>query len=325
MVELLLDHGADINAGGLGEGSALFWAVCTDALEVVRHLLEASCDVNRPSAEGRAPLHQAASSGRPRAQDIARELIRYGADVNYASPHGITALMNSASGGQLEIARLLLEAGADPMATTDRGETAMICACRAYREHPEMVPLLMRYGADPNVKDQHGAGALRLAASEGNHAAVRALLEAGLAVDGYPNEPMTPLQAAARSGAIDVATVLLAHGADIDRQGSGGLDTPLLESLLHHRDDVARRLIEAGADVNQSGLYGATPLLYALGCFDDLIYERGVPPKINLSLIRLLLEKGADASVQPQFNQTALDLARKTRNTRLIGLIKKYQ
>ncbi len=74
------------------------------------------------------------------------------------------------------------------------------------------------------------------------------------------------------------------------------MDTPLLECLLHHHDEVAQLLIEAGADINQRGYQGATPLLYALGCLDDLVYERSVPPKVNLSLIRLLLEQGADPS-----------------------------
>ncbi|PON14493.1 hypothetical protein C2W62_28765 [Candidatus Entotheonella serta] len=201
----------------------------------------------------------------------------------------------------------------------------MIMACRAYREHPEMVPLLIQYGAAPNVKDQYGAGALRLAAGEGNPAAVGALIDAGLDVNGDPDESLTPLQAAARAGRIEVVSILIEQGADLDRQGNGGMDTPLLECLLHHHDEVAQLLIEAGADINQRGYQGATPLLYALGCLDDLVYERSVPPKVNLSLIRLLLEKGADPSVQPKFNQTALDLARKTRNTRLIGLIKKHQ
>ncbi len=323
MVQLLLAHGAVINAGGQGDGSALFWAACADVLDVVRHLLQAGCDVNQPAADGYTPLHQAASSGRPRAFDIAQALLQYGADVNHTSAHGITALMRSMPGGHLEIARLLLASGADPMATTDRQETAMILACRAYHEHPEMIPLLMQYGAEPRVKDQYGASALRVAASEGNSAAVGALIESRLDVNGDPDESMTPLQASARAGRTDVVRVLIANGADLDRQGSGGLDTPLLESLLYHRDEIAQRLIEAGADVNQRGYQGATPLLYALGCLDDLTYERSVPPKVNLPLIRLLLEKGADPSVRPAFDQTALDLARKTRNTRLIGLIKR--
>ena len=324
MTRLLLDHGTEINAPGSADGSALYWAVCADALEAVRELLAAGCDVNQPTAEGDTPLHRVAASNRPRAWDIAQALLRHGANINQATPHGVTALMRSASSGRIEIARLLLQSGADPHAMTARRETAMICACRAYAEDAEMALLLIEYGAEPDVVDQHGLGALRLAASSGNTATLSALLTAGLRVDGYPDEPATPLQMASRAGQTEAVRILIAHGAAIDGKGNGGLETPLLECLLHHYDEIARLLLAAGADVNQAGMDGATPLLYALGCFDDLVYDRSAPPKINRSLIQLLLEMGADPAMPPAFKPTALDLARRSRNTRLIGLIKKH-
>ncbi|WP_218673723.1 ankyrin repeat domain-containing protein, partial [Candidatus Entotheonella palauensis] len=207
---------------------------------------------------------------------------------------------------------------------TNRGETAVVLACRAYQEHPEMIPLLAQYGASLNVRDQYGTEMLTLAASHGHAAAVEALLQFGCPVDGAPGTLLTPLQAAAREGRSAVVDILITHGADLDRQGDGGSESPLLESLLKHDNEIAKRLIEAGADVRQGGMSGAPPLHYALGRFDDWVYERSRPPKVNRSLIELLLEKGADPSEPLGLSPTALDLARKTRNTQLIGLIKAY-
>lgn len=98
---------------------------------------------------------------------------------------------------------------------------------------------------------------------------------------------------------------------------------PLIECLRRHYDDVARTLIEAGADVNRRGLERATPLLCALGYFDWFEYERSRPPKANLELIELLLDRGADLGAESEHGQTPLGLARAKRNTRLIGLIKR--
>lgn len=167
IVQLLLEHGADIDAGGHGNGSALFWATCADQLAVVCHLLSMGCDVDQPADEGNAPLQQVAANQWPQALSIAQELIQHGADVDRANLTGVTALMRSAASGNIEIAQLLLQSGANPMAITNRHETTMVFACRAYREHPEMVPLLIQYGAAPDVKDQYNVGALRLAASQG--------------------------------------------------------------------------------------------------------------------------------------------------------------
>lgn len=55
--------------------------------------------------------------------EIASLLIKAGADVNYADETGLTLLMTAAETGCMSVARLLLAAGADPSAVCD-GKTA---------------------------------------------------------------------------------------------------------------------------------------------------------------------------------------------------------
>lgn len=77
----------------------------------------------QPDGRGDRPIHHAARNGDT---DIARLLIDHGADVNAASTRGHTALYCAGGHGHLDTLRLLLDHGADPDAVfTDDGKTLM--------------------------------------------------------------------------------------------------------------------------------------------------------------------------------------------------------
>ena len=74
-----------------------------------------------------------------------------------------------------------------------------------------------------------------------------------------------------------------------------------MAAVSRRYNEMAIALIEAGADVNavtseKSWGGDRTVLMFALGTEDSIHYERSRPPKIDINLIRLLLEKGADAA-----------------------------
>ena len=72
-----------------------------------------------------AAIHAASAEG---GFDIARLLIEAGADVNAAHQAGFTPLHAAAMTGQLELAKLLLDRGADPRAQADDGRDALAMA-----------------------------------------------------------------------------------------------------------------------------------------------------------------------------------------------------
>jgi ankyrin repeat protein len=330
MVKLLLASGADRDALGQLGSTALYWACCGGGLEVVRFLVEAGCDMEKANENGVTPLGRAASACySPRALEIAQYLIAKGANVDHVDNAGRTALMNSALGGNLEIAQCLLEAGADPKLRSRHQQTAVNFACQAQRENVRLLKLLVAAGTDIDAIDElYCMGALRQAAVKNHHRLVEELLLAGAPADGLAGETESPLCSAARRGAVDAVRVLIENGADVEfagRNSDGGLRedaSPLTACLLRHHHEVATLLIEAGADVNKSDSLGATPLLIALGCHDPWEYERSQPPKTNLPFIRLMLAKGADPDLPAP--GSALERVRRTKNTRLIGLIKSF-
>ncbi|MCI0436040.1 MAG: ankyrin repeat domain-containing protein [Gemmatimonadetes bacterium] len=193
-----------------GIRTLLIGALCASALIAAR------------SAE--SPVADAAMRGD---RDAVRALLGQGEDVNAAQGDGMTALHWAARHGDLEMAKLLLYAGASVRATTRLG---------AYT-------------------------ALLMAAELGNAPVITALLDAGADVGAATSTGVTPLHAAAASGNVDAVTVVLDRGAAIDARERAAGQTPLMFAASANRVDVIRLLTQRGADVNAaSNVINATKL-----------------------------------------------------------------
>jgi ankyrin repeat protein len=179
------------------------------------------------------------------------------------------------------------------------------------------------------------------AAEIGDVAKVRALLDAGA----NPNLPknFSALEAAAAAAYPKVVEELLKHRPDVNQRDSAGRTAlnALGQSAVgrpgENPAEVARLLIEAGADVNaQDNIYANTPLhevpdaasakvLIAAGA---QLNRRNVEGQTALmvtldpEVARMLLEAGADKTVRDKSGKTALDLARELDLTEKIALLK---
>ncbi len=140
---------------------------------------------------------------------------------------------------------------------------------------------------DPSLSRQTGkfGGTLLIsAASRGNYAIAKMLINKGAAVDRQfthgEHKGMTALYFAAAAGHIDVVKLLIEAGAAVDTQESGG-NTALNNAAQNGHTDTVQTLIGAGADVTIQDVTGNTALFRAA--------QSG-----HTDIVQSLIEAGAD-------------------------------
>ena len=274
---------ADVNHRNPDGSTPLQWAVYEGDVAEVSRLLDAGADVSLANDYGATPMSLAAEVGDT---EILRRLLDAGADVDSANADGQTALMAVARTGKVEAGKLLLEHGATVDAKESwGGQTALMWA--SARRHPEMMELLIDAGADVNARS--------IARDYQRH----------VTAEGRPKSldsgGFTPLLYAARENCIACVDVLLANGADIDLPDPDGV-SPLQVGIMNANWDLAKRLIEAGADVDQWDIYGEAPLFTTVGLHTRVDGGRASIDPLNetrgIDILRLLLERGADPNMQ---------------------------
>ena len=140
----------------------------------VRALLAQHVDVNAPQGDGTTALHWAAFNDD---LEMAKMLVAAGASVKAVTRDGaITPLFMACKNGDAAMTELLLKAGADPGSIDGHGTTALMMA--AASGSAETVKVLVEHGADVNAKEgAHGQTALMFAAAVNRAAAITTLLE----------------------------------------------------------------------------------------------------------------------------------------------------
>jgi uncharacterized protein len=150
--------------------------------------------------------------------DTVRALLKEGADVNSAQGDGMTALHWAAMKDNVELAEMLLYAGANVKATTRMG----------------------------------GYTPLTLAAKNGNAAMIAALAKGGADVNAPTSTGVTPLMLAAQSGHPDAVKTLIDRGANVNAKEAVREETALMFAAAHNRTDAMAVLLKHGADVKAS-------------------------------------------------------------------------
>jgi len=291
-----LDRGADVNSPSPDGTRALHWAVYNDNLELVRQLLDAGADPNAVNDYGSTPLGEAAVATNT---DVIRALIDAGADIEQRGPDGQTPLMVLARSNNVAAARLLLERGAVVDARENwRDQTALIWA--AAQAQPEMVALLLEYGADPDARSRPNDWQRQVSAER------RRMYR--------PIGGMTALMYAARTGCVACARALVEGGADPDL-GDPRNVVPLIIAIDNFHFDVAAYLVEAGASLDVWDWWGRSPLYVAVDM--NTIPHGGRPDRrstdetTSIELIEQMLEKGANPNLQlkltPPYRERRVD------------------
>ncbi len=257
-------------------GEALYTAVYNQQEDEVRNLIKRGANVNYFTEDSRwTCLHVTARSG---ALNIAEMLLAAGATPSPQENEGWTPLHMAVYHGHIEIVEALLASGARLDLKTTDGLTPLDIAVQAKQQ--SIADLLLSHGGQG---DSLGVD-LYNAASGGDLENVRRLLKMGAEVNFRSPDNLTPLHIAAFSGHTEIVRLLLASGADKEGAKKGSADlarTPLIFAVEQGHAEVVSTLIDAGANVNYVGTGGFAALNFAA--------EGGF-----VEIARLLLENNAD-------------------------------
>ena len=214
---------------------------------------------------------------------------------------GLTALVFAAREGDLESARLLLDAGADINQTTEYGWTPLLTATN--NRHYVLGKFLLERGADPNRANKGGWTPLYLATDNRN-------IEGG----DYP-VPKPDMDH------LEYIKLLLGHGADPNgRVRDNTLTrtiftmqwfyedgcTPFVRAAQSSDSELMQLLLDWGADPFIATAYGDTALTASagIGWVEGVTYERS--PKDNLDAVKILVYLGLDVNAANRDGRTPL-------------------
>jgi ankyrin repeat protein len=293
---------------GAGGDSPLAKAVKSRDLNTVRTLVKSRSDVNVPSGDGSTPLLWAAHNSDV---EIAKALIAAGAQVDAANRYGVTPLLESSRIADVGMMSLLLKSGADAARSYPDTETPLMAASRA--GSVPAVRLLLDRKVDVNASEAvQKTTALMWAATEGHAEVVDALLAAGADPDrqahvtaltertgnsDHPTGGFTALMWAARNGNEEAVRRLAAGRANLNLKNGDNASAAMI-AIYNDRFDMAKTLVELGADVNDGSLYVAVEMRESTTdqfAFDGSRLRPNHPNTLTaLDLIKLLLERGAD-------------------------------
>ncbi|MBV9107646.1 MAG: ankyrin repeat domain-containing protein [Verrucomicrobia bacterium] len=219
--------------------------------------------------------------------------------------------VQSAEKGDVKAIQLFLNAGIDCDVQNATGSTALMAAAKngrievvkklldqkvdvnavgkqgvtalmlaAQNNQVEIVKLLLKKNADPNVEDQTGWSALMKAVYQGNTDCVAALAARSR------QEVNRGLLIAALTGHKEIAKILLDNGAEIDTRADDGR-TPLMLAAGKGDNDLVSFLLQAGADPTRTDKSGATASSLAIAkgykVIADRLEKAPVPPSVNAS------------------------------------------
>jgi ankyrin repeat protein len=310
-------------------------AVCYNLIPVVRLLLDMAPRLaDTVDNQRRTPLLIAVESGR---RDTVRLLLDAGASPNLANNKGQTPLSSTLFHGKLMV-QLLLSYGAD-INEIDSSEQGLLHKAVRYN-CAEVIPILLEFGADPNVRDARDCTALGTVIDDGYYSVIQYLIsdrhvDLNTLSGGYPHltiaimnnqittvrllcavskldpnqldrDSQTPLNTAIMYHCMNIMNVLLQR-RDISVNRIGTTESPLCTAVNSDNRHAVQRLLQCqGININDGSLMRAIHMM-SINTVDDL------------------LEAGCDVNIRDEYRTSAVMEAAKLGSTEILDRLLQYR
>ena len=282
----MIGRNVAVNSTQPDGSTPLHWAVYRVDEELVKALLGRGAKADVVNAYGSSPLAEAV---RVANANLVKMLLDAGADANRSNQDGETPLMLVARTGLVKVAELLVGHGAKVNASEEfRNQTALMWA--AAESKSDMVAFLISKGAKVNVRAQANDWSSQITNEP--------------RVQYRPTGGLTPLLYAARAGCRGCVEALLKSGADIDLPNPDGM-TPMMLAIDNSHFEVARYLLDQGANPHTWDWWGRTPLYVVVNMRGGPDSNPGPRPQASLDLVRALLKAGVNPNHQLNMLQPA--------------------
>ncbi|HXJ56652.1 MAG TPA: ankyrin repeat domain-containing protein [Verrucomicrobiae bacterium] len=253
------------------------------------------------------PLHQAVRGHQAR---VATFLLDRGADVNLRDNAGNTALCLAAQLGDRQMAELLIERNANVNLENQKNTPLLIAANNGFKS---IVELLLAKGADISATDARERTALHIAAADNRKEIAEVLLARKADLNARSSEG-SPLFLAVQRGLVNMASLLISRGADVDAKAPPNGRTALVQAIANLNQGLVELLLDHKADPNAryEMTFDAVPDQPNPNNYKPTINAAQLTPIMlagyagNTSIVALLIKAGADVNAQDSTGATAL-------------------
>lgn len=265
-------------------------AVTFRLIPVVTFLLKRG----QPPIEEKSVVDRAATCAIRSCPDIFHIFLHKGLDLE-AQAYRKSFLHEAAAHGRVEVAQLLIEAGAAVNREDRDLREPLYFAAQSGSQ--TMLSLLIENGARINHKDKKGETVLYQAISNNDLGMTTYLLESGAEYGVQNKLGRTPLS---QTMEYSIAELLISYGAKIDSNDCEGR-TPFSYAASNQYRDLVSLLIDHGAQVESRDKHGRTPLSYAVTSWRD----------DDSVIVAFLIQQGAQIETRCNEMRTPLSYAAK--------------
>lgn len=282
-IQILIDHGADVNAPNASKKTPLMYAVKNDHKDAVQVLIDNAANIQAKDINGSTVLHYCMRSDDSVIADL---LVNHGVDVNERDNFGYTALHDAARSGNEGLCEFLINRGAEVNVKGMNGLTPLMVA-----EKTACHKLLVKLGAEINCDNNHGETALLLMLKEmdGDKEdvdAIKSLVRFGANVHQLNHFGQSALFYLEQLYDNPCFSFFVDKGLDIHHVDNDGRSL-LMHAAYQNKIDDIHFLVGKGFDVNQKDFNGSNALFYAfvgnMESYDEEQFYLGVEQAYDIT------------------------------------------